>query len=161
MQETQETQFQSLRVGKIPWRRKWQPAPVFLSGKISGTEEPGGLQSMGWQTVRYYWATECKEHPRTPFSLRPLHWSQSTQHTRQSWSATSGGESGIARFGVGSRLPLVPLQTQLWAGFCSTVEGNWVTQFWGSLRTSRENFLPSPFSPNFGSCHVGMWSIEL
>ena len=29
------------------WRRKWQPSPVFLSGKYHGIEEPGGLQSMG------------------------------------------------------------------------------------------------------------------
>ena len=32
---------------EISWRRKWQPAPVFLLGKIPRTEEPGGLQSMG------------------------------------------------------------------------------------------------------------------
>ena len=30
-------------VGKIPWRKAWQPAPVFLPGKSSWTEEPGGL----------------------------------------------------------------------------------------------------------------------
>ena len=35
-------------VGKIPWRRKWQPTPVFLPGKSLWTEEPGRLQSMGW-----------------------------------------------------------------------------------------------------------------
>jgi len=29
------------------WRRKWQPTPVFLPGRIPWTEEPGGLQSMG------------------------------------------------------------------------------------------------------------------
>ena len=29
----QETGFDS---GKIPWRRKWQPTPVFLSGKSHG-----------------------------------------------------------------------------------------------------------------------------
>ena len=23
-------------VGKIPWRRKWQPAPVFMPGKFNG-----------------------------------------------------------------------------------------------------------------------------
>ena len=33
MQEMQETEVQSL-VGKIPWSRKWQPTPVFLSGKF-------------------------------------------------------------------------------------------------------------------------------
>ena len=39
-------------VGEIPWRRKWQPTPVFLPGKkIPWTEEPGGLQSMGLQRV--------------------------------------------------------------------------------------------------------------
>ena len=30
-------------IGKFPWRRKWQPTPVFLPGKSHGTEEPGGL----------------------------------------------------------------------------------------------------------------------
>ena len=35
-------------VGKLPWRRAWQPTPVFLPGKSLWTEEPGGLQSMGW-----------------------------------------------------------------------------------------------------------------
>ena len=33
-------------VGKIPWRRAWQPTPVFLPGESPCTEEPGGLQSM-------------------------------------------------------------------------------------------------------------------
>ena len=32
---------------KISWRKKWQPTPVLLPGKIPWTEEPGGLQSMG------------------------------------------------------------------------------------------------------------------
>jgi len=38
-------------VGKIPWRRAWQPTPVFLPGESLWTEEPGGLQSMGSQRV--------------------------------------------------------------------------------------------------------------
>ena len=37
---------------KIPWRRAWQPTPVFLPGESPWTEEPGGLQSMGSQRVR-------------------------------------------------------------------------------------------------------------
>ena len=28
-------------------RRQWHPTPVLLPGKISWTEEPGGLPSMG------------------------------------------------------------------------------------------------------------------
>ena len=38
-------------LGKIPWRRKWQPTPVFLPGKFPSTEEPSGLQPMGLQKI--------------------------------------------------------------------------------------------------------------
>ena len=51
-------------VKKIPWRRAWQPTPVFLPGKSPWTEEPGSLQSMGLQRVGHDWsdlATWCKE----------------------------------------------------------------------------------------------------
>ena len=38
-------------VGRIPWRRAWQPSPVFLP-RESWWEELGGLQSTGSQRVR-------------------------------------------------------------------------------------------------------------
>ena len=38
-------------VGKIPWRRAWQPTPVFLPGEPPLTEKPGGLRFMGSQRV--------------------------------------------------------------------------------------------------------------
>ena len=38
-------------VGKIPWRRAWQPTPVFLPGEPPWTELPGRLQSMGSQRI--------------------------------------------------------------------------------------------------------------
>ena len=34
-------------LGKFPWKRAWQPTPVFLPRKSLWTEEPGRLQSMG------------------------------------------------------------------------------------------------------------------
>ena len=40
-------------VETIPWRRTWQPTPVFLPGASPQTEEPGGLLSMGSQRVRH------------------------------------------------------------------------------------------------------------
>ena len=40
-------------VGKIPWRRVWQPTPVYLPGESPRTKELGGLQSMGSQRVRH------------------------------------------------------------------------------------------------------------
>ena len=41
----------SIPIGKITWRRAWQPTPVFLPGESPWTEEPGGLQSIGSQRV--------------------------------------------------------------------------------------------------------------
>ena len=46
----QETWVQILR---LPWRRKWQPTPVFLPVKITWTEEPGRLQSLGSHRVEH------------------------------------------------------------------------------------------------------------
>ena len=40
----------SLLVGRISWRRKWQPTPIFLSGK-----------SHGWRSLVDYSSWGCKE----------------------------------------------------------------------------------------------------
>ena len=42
-QEMREMQVQSPGGRKIPWRRKWQPTPVFLPGESPWTEDLGGL----------------------------------------------------------------------------------------------------------------------
>ena len=41
MQETQETLVQSLG-GEDPWRRQWQPIPVFLPGESHGQRSAVG-----------------------------------------------------------------------------------------------------------------------
>ena len=43
-------------VGRIPWRRKWQPTPVFLPGKSHGQKSlagysPWGCKRVGWNLV--------------------------------------------------------------------------------------------------------------
>ena len=38
-------------VGKIPWRRAWQPTSVFLPGESPWTDEPGRLPAKGSQKV--------------------------------------------------------------------------------------------------------------
>ena len=44
-----------LRVKKIPWRRAWQSTPVFLPAESPWTEDPGGSQFIGSQTVGHNW----------------------------------------------------------------------------------------------------------
>ena len=48
----QETGVQFL-FGMIPWRKAWQPTPVFLPVESPWTEEFGKLQSMGSQKTRH------------------------------------------------------------------------------------------------------------
>ena len=57
-------------VGKIPWRRAWQPTPVFLPGESPWTEEPGRLQSIGSQRVRCNWS-DLAHIPLNMSSLGP------------------------------------------------------------------------------------------
>ena len=56
----QETWIRSLgwEDQSLGWRRAWQLIPVLLPGESPRTEEPGGLQFMGLQTVGHDWATK-------------------------------------------------------------------------------------------------------
>ena len=54
--EMQETQFGPW-VGKILWRREWQPIPVFLSGEFHGQRSLIGDSPWGCR-VGYDWATK-------------------------------------------------------------------------------------------------------
>ena len=46
-------------VGKIPWRRKWQPTAVFFPGKSHGQRSlAGSIQSVGSQNVKHDLATD-------------------------------------------------------------------------------------------------------
>ena len=59
----QETRVRSW-VGKILWRRKWQPTPVPLPRKFHGWRSLVGYTPWGSQRVRHNWATSlslCKE----------------------------------------------------------------------------------------------------
>ena len=49
---------------EIPWRRAWQPTPVFLPGESHGEswQEPGWLQSIGSQRVRHDWSNLACTH---------------------------------------------------------------------------------------------------
>ena len=98
----------------IPWRREWQPTPIFLPGEFSQTEEPGGLQPMGSQRVGHVLATEQQRqlirsflsfflrNPRT-FGLDSL-----PAHPSGGWSAVDspvcpGIGGGGCRLGAGEK----------------------------------------------------------
>ena len=44
--------------GKIPWRRAWQPTPIFLPGESHGQRSLAVYGLWGLQGVRHDWASE-------------------------------------------------------------------------------------------------------
>ena len=46
-------------VGKIPWKRAWQPTPVFLPGKSHKRRSLAGYSPWGCKTVGHDWAAKC------------------------------------------------------------------------------------------------------
>ena len=48
-------------VGKIPWRRKWQPTPVFLPGDTRKGRRGNSLVQLWIWWIRWVWGTpECR-----------------------------------------------------------------------------------------------------
>ena len=74
MQDTQEIRF-DLWVRKIPWKRKWQPTPVFLRGK-----------SHGHRSLESYSPWDCKESDTTENACMIFHF---CIHTRTYQSVSS------------------------------------------------------------------------
>ena len=64
----QETEVRSLG-GKIPWRRKWQPTPVFLPGESHGQRSLAGYSPQGRKeldtTERLHTHTHTQTHTYT------------------------------------------------------------------------------------------------
>ena len=49
-------------VGKIPWRRKWQPTLVFLPGESHGQRSLVVYSPWGHKWVRHDWTTKQQQH---------------------------------------------------------------------------------------------------
>ena len=58
-------------VGKIPWRRKWQPTPILLPGKLRG-----------WRSLVGYSPWDLKESDTT----KQLHFKQNNKQCIKSWA---------------------------------------------------------------------------
>ena len=58
-------------VGKIPWRRKWQPAPIFSPGKSHGQRSPAGYRPWSHKRVGHDLVTKQKQWMRAIESKAP------------------------------------------------------------------------------------------
>ena len=77
----QETWVQSW-VGKIPWKRKWQPTPVFLPRKSHGQRSLVGYSLWGWKV----WCDWARTHSNRSeyLSISPA-----SERFCNSWLATN------------------------------------------------------------------------
>ena len=55
-------------LGKIPWRKKWQPTPVFLPGESHRQRSLVGYSPWG-RRVRHDWVTNTHTHTHTHMSF--------------------------------------------------------------------------------------------
>ena len=65
--------------GKIPWRRAWQPTPVFFPGESPWIEEPGRLQFIGSHRVGHNWATK-QQKPHVLYITWTFCWSTTKEY---------------------------------------------------------------------------------
>ena len=89
-----------LWVRKIPWRREWQPTPVFLPGKAHA-----------WRSLAGYSPWSCKESDTTE---RLIHWEKKEEMKRaQLWPFLTSSASSPSLCLPTPSPPLGPLSTSL------------------------------------------------
>ena len=143
----QETRFDPW-VRKIPWRRKWQPTPVFLPRKSHGRRSLVGYSPPGrkesdtteqlhskFSLCNYYWLpTECQELHQALRGCSPHPWV---------YSWVSGGQGGADE--SQSQGPWVvqlwmvpqPLPAGIWGVSLGQVTANVALEGWWGGQTKR------------------------
>ena len=71
-------------VGKIPWRRKWQPTPVFLPGKFHGQRSLAGYSLWGCKELNM--TERLNYHHQGIWQL--IGWRRGLMKRSQRWSDT-------------------------------------------------------------------------
>ena len=62
-------------VRKIPWRRAWQPTPIFFPGESQGQSSPGALvRRVSWSWTGWKWLSMALKGPRRKESLLAAGW---------------------------------------------------------------------------------------
>ena len=89
-------------VRKIPWRRKWQPTPVFLLRQSHGQRSlVGCIQSMGQQRVGYDLATQQQFFGRTDAEAEaPILWPPDTKSQHNGKDPNAGKDWGQVEKGT-------------------------------------------------------------
>ena len=116
-------------VRKIPWKRKWQPAPVFLPGKSHGQRNPEGSSLWGHKESDTTEHTLSKHSPYKPISLLDL-------------SESCAGNNQI----------LLPHPPCLWGWICSLAHKNFQRPDLSSLHPSWNYPNQLPTHPYTGWC---------
>ena len=106
-------------MGKIPWKRAWQPTPVFLPGDSPWTEEPGGLQFLGSQRVGHNWSNLASHLAQATYILgRDLEYEEDMKQDR-----SPADSAGGCRHGSSENVHLRSVKLLgYWPGCCYTLK---------------------------------------
>ena len=89
-------------VGKIPWRRAWQPTPTFLPGESYGQRSLAGYSLLGSQRVRKDWSDLARTKFFLEGSLLLAGWSLASYPALLCVPGFCSGHSLLPRGWVGS-----------------------------------------------------------
>ena len=109
-------------VGKIPWRRKWCPTPVFLPGKSHGQRSLAGYVH-GVTRVSYDWATGHRHHGGQPWCI-PSEWACHDARGILGWMEIFMGVD-VTFHSRNIWAPWACLVVQ-WLRICLPMQGTWV-----------------------------------
>ena len=72
-------------MGKTPWRRKWQPTPVFLPGEFHGQSSLVGCSPWGFKESDTTKQLSAHTHPTESLNARINSWLSSSKLNRVFW----------------------------------------------------------------------------
>ena len=127
-------------VGKILWRRKWQPTPVFLPGKFHGQRSLVGYSPSGCKRVRHNLAAEQQWlYPLTPTDLKTVGASK-ILHLPPNEYGLRGRSLAVTLCSVVSDTSMT-----LWTATCQTpLSLGFLRQEWSGLPFPSSGDLPDP-----------------
>ena len=103
-----------LWVGKIPWRRAWQPTPVFLSGESHAQRSLAGYSPQGLKGTD---TPEATQHWQDTAHFRKIPWRRAWQPTPVFLSGESHEQRSLAGYSPqGLKETDTPEATQHWQG---------------------------------------------
>ena len=105
------------RVRKIPWSRKWQPAPIFLPGESQGPRSLAGYSPWDrkeWEATERLILSLFSRLPSHLKELLPITKRQPSRQSEDTKSKDPGATENLASFGMNTFARAIAEDKEMW-----------------------------------------------